>query len=602
MGRLPLLNSDAMMLTSRQRIEPYGWDSEDRTYFVLDDNRVYRLTDAPPEPPKAKKKKSTKAFRAGRRSSKRCRVTLENEDEGDVSMEVQEHEPHGTPDDGLGGQKWECLAVTVEEVRRLLDGFRKSRDENEKTLRRQIEDHLLPILEKQEESRKRKIQQRERELLSLAKMANAKRSSRLAGKEEQKKHEEQAKEELLQQRRAEEAERLEEQARVKREKERDFRMASRGQRLREREARRIQHEEELAQLSEDSRRLDDGSGRSSERRLQAEIEKNKQALKDLEDEDEDWIFDCICGLYGQVDDGTHSVACEECNVWQHSQCLGIRESEAERLDFHFVCGECQKRKQEALNRPKTTIKLKVRPSSSQSQQLHVAEQSPPSQEKSHIVVEVPSKAFAEERGAPVHSTDTQQGLNQRLPASIVQQAPSLAPVARPPPLAPNQHPDEPNGQPADLGNGWKTEQPMVPMKISPKKEASSSQETRAGSGTAGVQQSPMPPSDASLMKTPSSSFGQLHDQHPVSESALSTPAISRDIYRATHLENGNLPAQGGNSPTKHSPQSSFASAANSNGATPAKIPPGITLTPSPQEPILTPPTKHQEPMWPAAPK
>ena len=602
MGRSPPSSSDVTRLTFWQRIEPYGWDSEDRTYFVLDDNRVYRLTDAPPEPPKAtKKKKSTKAFRAGRRSSKRRRVTLENEDEGDVPMEVQEHEPHGTPDDGLGGQKWECLAVTVEEVRRLVDGFRKSRDENEKILRRQIEEHLLPILEKQEESRKRKIQQRERELLSLAKMANAKRSSRLAGKEEQKKHEEQAREELLQQRRAEEAERLEEQARVKREKERDFRMASRGQRLREREARRIQHEEELAQLSEDSRRLDDGSGRSSERRLQAEIEKNKQALKDLEDEDEDWIFDCICGLYGQVDDGTHSVACEECNVWQHSQCLGISESEAERPDFHFVCGECQKRKREALNRPKTTIKLKVRPSSSQSQQSHEAEQFP-SRDKTHVGVEVPSNAVTKEPGPPTHSTDTQQGLNQQLPASIVQEAPNLAPVARPAPLAPIQHPNQLNGQPADHLNGWKHEQPTAPLKTSPEKEAFSSHDTRAGSSMVGVQQSPMPPSDASLLKTPSSSFGQLQDQHPVSESALSTPAISRDIYRATHLENGNLPSQGGNSPTKHSPQNSFASVANSNGATPAKIPPGITLTPSPQEPILTPPTKHQEPLWPAAPK
>ncbi|KAG6002818.1 hypothetical protein E4U54_000784 [Claviceps lovelessii] len=26
------------------RIEPYGWDSQDRVYFVLDDNRVYRFT------------------------------------------------------------------------------------------------------------------------------------------------------------------------------------------------------------------------------------------------------------------------------------------------------------------------------------------------------------------------------------------------------------------------------------------------------------------------------------------------------------------------------------------------------------------------------
>src|SRR4051812_16437794 len=59
------------------RIEPYGWDSEDRTYFVLDDNRVYRLTDAPPSQPPQKNriKKPVKLYRAGKRSSKRRRTS-----------------------------------------------------------------------------------------------------------------------------------------------------------------------------------------------------------------------------------------------------------------------------------------------------------------------------------------------------------------------------------------------------------------------------------------------------------------------------------------------------------------------------------------------
>jgi hypothetical protein len=46
----------------------------------------------------------------------------------------------------------------------------------------------LPILQKQEDSRKRREQQRERELLNQAKLANAKRSSRIRGKIEQQKH------------------------------------------------------------------------------------------------------------------------------------------------------------------------------------------------------------------------------------------------------------------------------------------------------------------------------------------------------------------------------------------------------------------------------
>lgn len=570
---------------------------------------MYRLTDAPPAPAKPKKKKNTKAFRAGRRSSKRRKVDVEAEDEADTTVDVQEVGPTEPPEDGLGGMKWECLAVTLDEVRQLLDGFRKTRDENEKILRRQLEDHLLPILEKQEESRKRKIQQRERELLNLAKMANAKRSSRLANKIEQQKQEEQARDELQQQRQLEAAQRREDQARIKRERERDFRMASRGQRLKEREARRIQHEEELAQLSEDSRRLDDGSGRTSERRLQAEIEKNKQALKEIEDEDEDWIFDCICGLYGQVDDGTHSVACEECNVWQHSKCLGISESDAERSDFHFICGECQKRKREAENRPKTTIKLKVnRPSSSQSQQSHGIEQPPANQSKSSIVVEIPFKTpdpTVDEQKPPAASqaaVSVEQTSSPRPPISIVQDAPALAPVSRPSSPAQISFHDRSGEHHPQLANGWQHDQPRDVKGISPEKQTVSTQETKTFfPGNAGEERSPMPAPDAFVMRTPSSSFGGLQDQHPVSESALSTPAIDRDIYRAAHLENGNLPAQGGHSPTKPSPQSSFASVgANTNGATPAKIPPGITLSPSPQEPILTPPTKHQEPSSSAA--
>lgn len=143
---------------------------------------------------------------------------------------------------------------------------------------------------------------------------------------------------------------------------------TREQRLKEREARRILHEEELANLSEDSKKLESGStGRLSERHLKAEIEKKKQALEELAEE-EDWIFDCICGAYGQIDDGTHSIACEKCNIWQHSKCVGVSEADADREDFHFICKTCERRARDA-ERAKThpPIKIKLsRPGSSSS--------------------------------------------------------------------------------------------------------------------------------------------------------------------------------------------------------------------------------------------
>lgn len=340
------------------RIEPFGWDREDRTYFVLDDNRVYRLTDSPPPAPKPKKN-SQKARAAARAAKRRRIVAALDSDAGDASQDdnVDNQEPAKAEDDDLGGKKWECVAVTLDEVKSFLETIRKTKDPNEKILRDGLEGHLLPILEKQEESRKRKILQREKELLALEKMAHAKRSSRIANKAEHQKMEEHVREEERKRREEAELARKEEEKRRKLEKERDNRMMSRENRLREREARRLLHEEELAQLSEDSKST--GTGRMSERRLQAEIEKNKRALQDLEEEEEDWIFDCICGAYGQIDDGTHSVACERCNIWQHSKCLGISEEEADRDDFHFICASCRRREQEHQHRP-TKIKIKVK--------------------------------------------------------------------------------------------------------------------------------------------------------------------------------------------------------------------------------------------------
>lgn len=318
-----------------------------------------------PEPPKAAKPKSKKRkpYSGGKRSSKRRR-TLQAEEEVKDESENEDGDNHAEKaeeprDMSLGGMVWECVAITLADVQGLIDSFKKSRDANEKVLRQQLADHLLPILEKQEESRKRKEQQRERELLNLAKMVNAKRSSRLANKAEVKKEEEHKREEEIKAK-TEEIERKREEAQQRKlEKERDARLYARERRLKERDARRRLHQEELAQLSEDSKGAPD-NGRISERRIHAEIEKNKQALKELEEDDDDWTFDCICGLYGQVDDGAHSVACERCNVWQHSKCIGVTAEEAEKPEFHFICSSCRHR----LETPRKTIKIKVKSSAS----------------------------------------------------------------------------------------------------------------------------------------------------------------------------------------------------------------------------------------------
>ena len=274
--------------------------------------------------------------------------------------------------------KWECLAVTLDEFTAFISTIEKSRDPNEKVLRKQIVDNVLPLLEKQEEARKRKQQQKERELLNIEKLAHAKRSSRIAGKMEQQKQEEEQRENERKKQAELSMAKKEQEKWNKLEKERESRMMTREQRLKEREVRRILHEEELANLSEDSKKVEAGAaeGRLSERHLKAEIERKKAALQELAVEDEDWIFDCICGAYGQIDDGTHSIACDKCNIWQHSKCVGVNEADADREDFSFVCKTCLRRVKDderaareaerAKTHPPIKIRFNARPGSSSS--------------------------------------------------------------------------------------------------------------------------------------------------------------------------------------------------------------------------------------------
>lgn len=154
-------------------------------------------------------------------------------------------------------------------------------------------------------------------------------------------------------------------------------MLTREQRLKEREVKRILHEEELKKLEENSKNMDNSDARMSERNLKLEMERRQRELDKLAEEEDQWIFDCaVCGMHGEnLDDGTHSIACEKCNIWQHSKCHGISEENAEREDFHFVCNDCLKKEEEA-KKPKIPP-LRLRMGASNSPQLERAQPVPP---------------------------------------------------------------------------------------------------------------------------------------------------------------------------------------------------------------------------------
>ncbi|KAK3695183.1 hypothetical protein B0T22DRAFT_488566 [Podospora appendiculata] len=644
------------------RIEPYGWDSDDRTYFVLDDNRIYRLTEAPPPP--IKPKKGSKKARASLRASKRRRVSTAAASDTDEA----EEEPSATAaagpapkpepepeDDGFGGMKWECIAVNLEEVRKFLSTIQKSRDDNEQVLRKQIQDHLVPILEKQEESAKRKQLQREKELQNLEKLAHAKRSSRIASKAEQQKMDEQAREEERKRQEEQIARRKEEQQRAKFERERERRLVSREKRLKEREVRRLQHEEELAQLSEDSKSVGSGPGRMSERHRLAEIEKNRVALREIEEEESDWVFDCICGVYGQVDDGTHSVACERCNVWQHSKCLGIDEAAAEQDDFHFICSPCRKIEQAEKEPRPRIIKLKVnRPGSPSSDppQQEADDGSASGPARSQLVVELPSKpssgmaqlngssshGAAMDTGRPEDSATTPTkpakayGLEQSNGnSSAGPRSRSVSPKRSPKPQQYNPfsspHPNlSPPGQSPNKSRAYGT----IFDRSSPAPDGQAS----AINGTLPVLSPPAASGGGSSpskhrfssppgTKTTPSVFSTSRESGATisSRNLSGTPSASAIMPQFTPVQSQSQsfegrsderpsplpPSRGGLSPTKHSPTirqqplpsanasfNSVASTASGASHSAPVFPPAAALSPSLQEQILTPPVKSAE--------
>lgn len=284
-----------------QRIEEIGYDKQERLYFVLDDNRLYRRTDPAIPPPDAPKPKAnSRRGKAAAKANKRRKLLEAGESSNTgVAGPIDNGKAGSIEDDGFGGRTWECIAVTLGQYQAFLDTIEKSRDGDEKALHKRIREEVLPVIEKAEESQLKRIARKEKELINMQKLASAKRSSRLADKMEREREEQEAlaaerrrKADLLEARKDQERQ-------VKMEEARESRMMTREQRLKEREYKRILHEEELASLSEDNKKVDAGEARMSERHLKAEMEKRKKELAALAQEDE-WSFDCSkCGVHGE---------------------------------------------------------------------------------------------------------------------------------------------------------------------------------------------------------------------------------------------------------------------------------------------------------------
>lgn len=222
----------------------------------------------------------------------------DGDEAGDEEAETNE-ETKEEVGDGFGGRKWECIAVTLIEYKAFLETIQKSRDADEKILYNRLTKDVLPIIEKLEEDRQKKLARRQKELLNLEKLATAKRSSRIASKQDREREEREAREADAKRQADLMAARKDAERQKQMEEARESRMMTREQRLKEREYKRLLAEEELANLSEDSKKIETGEARMSERHLKAEMEKTKKELDKLAQEDE-WVFDCsVCGVHGE---------------------------------------------------------------------------------------------------------------------------------------------------------------------------------------------------------------------------------------------------------------------------------------------------------------
>ena len=104
-----------------------------------------------------------------------------------------------------------------------------------------------------------------------------------------------------------------------------------------------------------------GTKRKSTRQVKNRLEQKDEAPIIYVAMEDDWVFDCsVCGLRGKnVDDGEHSISCDRCNVWEHTECHGITEQEAEADDYPFLCNAC--RSEEAKSKVRKEQSRKFHP-------------------------------------------------------------------------------------------------------------------------------------------------------------------------------------------------------------------------------------------------
>ncbi|KAF9579084.1 hypothetical protein BGW38_004814, partial [Lunasporangiospora selenospora] len=362
------------------RVDPIGYDALDRTYWLFDDNRLFRENPLPKKNTASNKQQQQAAAKKAAASAppppRRGTRRSERGRNGSVS---QEQEPGFETPPITPGVQWEPVCITREEWTDFANLFKRSKHPDEKALHILINSDILPkVLED--------FKEKEKEQEKIEALANRKRSSRIVirGLEQQEKA---RLETIRQQEQAAAAEVRRKEMRGRREEkaslasiERATQQQSRDNRLKDREERLKAREKAIWDRERKKKAQQQRTAKEREARINRRLNGDHSAEdltedehpphndgqdEDDEGEEEDWVFDCVCGVHGNnLDDGELMIACGKCNVWQHVACLkqeykqqGLKAVDWETVDY--VCSRCTEKEQRIKAQKRKEQKLRA---------------------------------------------------------------------------------------------------------------------------------------------------------------------------------------------------------------------------------------------------
>ncbi|KAJ3107021.1 hypothetical protein HDU97_004990 [Phlyctochytrium planicorne] len=284
------------------RVDPVGWDAAGNTYWLFDDNRLYK-------------------------------------EEKIVSKKRKGDKPIGVLAEEYG--RWSVECITIQDWLSFPDKFSNSRNQSEKKFYQFLTVHALPqVLPDLEEKEKKKKQQEA--------ILNRKRSTRLQMREVSRLEEEKI---AL----------FDRDRRIKGKSNGGFDSmddemwdsSEDTRRLRRRKTNppppkvdpAVERELRAARRRGDTAYVP--KEREERSRRKVETEEHVSTNGD-EAEPSNWYFRCSCGLEGEnLDDGLPMIACGQCQRWQHVRCAALEEglpedtSQDEWEHRDFLCASCR---------------------------------------------------------------------------------------------------------------------------------------------------------------------------------------------------------------------------------------------------------------------